>query len=157
VKKYFITLKFTWKKRQKLTENKRNVEKVAKYIPAEMKWKKLFAGQQGDLPAVLARVPVGAEARAPEDQRPVQVRKVPAAPGNDFIKSNFSGSATPCASPLPGPPFFRLYFFVHHPVNWDDRHLLARAMASKFTVTWQFSQREQFFCYGSNSTPFYQV
>jgi hypothetical protein len=25
-------------------------------------------------------------------------------------------------------------FLVHHPVNWDDRHLLARAMASDFSV-----------------------
>jgi hypothetical protein len=36
-------------------------------------------------------------------------------------------------------------FLVHHPVKQDDRHLLARAMASDFSVTWQFSQREQLF------------
>jgi hypothetical protein len=36
------------------------------------------------------------------------------------------------------------YFLVHHPVNWDDWHLLAHAMASDFTVTWQHSQREQY-------------
>jgi hypothetical protein len=45
-------------------------------------------------------------------------------------------------------------FLVHHCVNRDDRHLLAHAMASGFTVAWQYSQREQlFFCYGSNSMP----
>jgi hypothetical protein len=34
-----------------------------------------------------------------------------------------------------------LHFYsilVHHPVNRDDWHLLARAMASDFTVAWQF-------------------
>jgi hypothetical protein len=39
---------------------------------------------------------------------------------------------------LLGPPFFSVYSFgVHHLVNWDDRHLLAHAMASDFSVTWQ--------------------
>jgi hypothetical protein len=38
-------------------------------------------------------------------------------------------------------------FLVHHPVNQDDRHLLAHAMASDFTVAWQYSQREQWFCF----------
>jgi hypothetical protein len=38
-----------------------------------------------------------------------------------------------------------LSFFgvAHHPVNRDDRHLLAHALASDFTVACQFSQREQ--------------
>jgi hypothetical protein len=47
---------------------------------------------------------------------------------------------------LLGPPFF---------VHWDDQHLLARAMASNFSVAWQcLSKRTiSFFCYGSNSTP----
>jgi hypothetical protein len=49
--------------------------------------------------------------------------------------------------------FFDYSFRSHHPVNWDDWHLLAHAMASDFTVTLQFSQREHFFHYGSNSTP----
>jgi hypothetical protein len=32
---------------------------------------------------------------------------------------------------LLGPPFFPIILFlVHRPVNWDDRHLLAHAMAS---------------------------
>jgi hypothetical protein len=55
---------------------------------------------------------------------------------------------------LLSPPFFSDYsFLVHHPVNWDDQHPLAHAMASDFTVARQFSQREQlFFRYGSNST-----
>jgi hypothetical protein len=33
-------------------------------------------------------------------------------------------------------------FWVHHLVNRDDRHLLAHAMASDFSVAWQF-QRDQ--------------
>jgi hypothetical protein len=58
-----------------------------------------------------------------------------------------STPATPCASPPPRPSIFSNYFFlvVHHPVNWDDRHLLAHAMASDFTVARQVSQREQLF------------
>jgi hypothetical protein len=44
------------------------------------------------------------------------------------------GSATPCASP---PPRLSIFsdnsFSVHHPVSRDDRHLLARAMASDFS------------------------
>jgi hypothetical protein len=36
---------------------------------------------------------------------------------------------------LLGPPFFTDYSFrVHHLVNRDDRHLLAHAMASDFSV-----------------------
>jgi hypothetical protein len=36
-------------------------------------------------------------------------------------------------------PFFPDYsFLVHHPVDWEDRQLLSHAMASDFTVTWQF-------------------
>jgi hypothetical protein len=36
---------------------------------------------------------------------------------------------------LLGPQFYQLSFFlVHHPVNRDDRHLRAHAMASDFTV-----------------------
>jgi hypothetical protein len=47
---------------------------------------------------------------------------------------------------LLSPTFFAYYFFlVHHPVNWDDRHILANAMAYDFTVALQFSQREQSF------------
>jgi hypothetical protein len=53
---------------------------------------------------------------------------------------------------LLGPPFFPNYSFLVNPVNLDDRHVLAPTMASDFTVTWQYSQREQlFFLYGSNS------
>jgi hypothetical protein len=46
-----------------------------------------------------------------------------------------------------------LHFLLHHPVNIDDQHHLAHAMASNFTITSKFSQREELFCYGSNSTP----
>jgi hypothetical protein len=49
---------------------------------------------------------------------------------------------------LLGPPFLSDYYFlVHPPVNWDGQHLLARARASAFSVTWQFSQREQLFLF----------
>jgi hypothetical protein len=49
----------------------------------------------------------------------------------------WGGAATPCASLLFGPLFYYDYsFLVHHPVNRDDQHLLAHAMASDFTVTW---------------------
>jgi hypothetical protein len=42
------------------------------------------------------------------------------------------------------PPFFSDYsFLVHHPINRDDRQLLAHARVSDFTVACQFSQREQ--------------
>jgi hypothetical protein len=55
------------------------------------------------------------------------------------------------------PPFFLEYSsIVHHPVNWDDRQLLAHVLASDFTALWQFSQREKlfvFFGYRSSSTP----
>jgi hypothetical protein len=47
----------------------------------------------------------------------------------------FLGSATPCASTPPWPSIFSDYsFWFHHPVNQDDRHLLAHAMASDFSV-----------------------
>jgi hypothetical protein len=50
----------------------------------------------------------------------------------------FSGSATPCASPPPRPSIFSDYsFWVHHPVNRDDRQLLTHAMASDFSAAWQ--------------------
>jgi hypothetical protein len=56
------------------------------------------------------------------------------------------GAAPPCASPPPRPSIFSDdSLLVHHPVNRDDLNLLAHAMASDFTVTWQFSQRKQFF------------
>jgi hypothetical protein len=60
-----------------------------------------------------------------------------------FLVSFFVGSATPCASLTPRPSsFFPIIFFlVHHPVNRDDRHLLAHAMASDFTVAWHFLVR----------------
>jgi hypothetical protein len=51
----------------------------------------------------------------------------------------FCGSATPCASPPSRPSIFSNYsFWVHHPANRDDRHLLAHAMVSDFLVAWQF-------------------
>jgi hypothetical protein len=49
------------------------------------------------------------------------------------------GSATPCASPPPRPAIFsNCSFWIHHLVNRNDHHLLAHAMASDFSVTWQF-------------------
>jgi hypothetical protein len=39
---------------------------------------------------------------------------------------------------LLGPQFFSDYsFWVHHPANWDDQHLLAHTMASDFSIAWQ--------------------
>jgi hypothetical protein len=35
-------------------------------------------------------------------------------------------------------------FLVHHPLNWDDRHLLACAMVSDFSAAWQFFQPKSF-------------
>jgi hypothetical protein len=56
------------------------------------------------------------------------------------------GAVFPCAYPPPQPSILSDYYFlVHHPVNRDEWHILAHAMASDFTVTWQFSQREQLF------------
>jgi hypothetical protein len=70
------------------------------------------------------------------------------------LESQEKGEGLGHSSLFLGPPFVHI-FLVHHPVNRDDRHLLALAMASDFTVALQYSQREQlFFCYGSNSTPY---
>jgi hypothetical protein len=65
------------------------------------------------------------------------------------------GSATPCASPPPWTSIFSDYsFWVHHSITWHDRHLLAHAMASDLSVTWQcLSKRTTGFCYESNSMP----
>jgi hypothetical protein len=56
---------------------------------------------------------------------------------------------------LLGPPFFSDYsFWIHHLVNWDDRHLLAHAMASDFSFAWQcLSKRtvKNCNCYGMDS------
>jgi hypothetical protein len=72
---------------------------------------------------------------------------------------DFFWSANPCASPLPQPAiliFFQLFFFrIHHPVNRDDRHLLAHAMTSDFSKSHgSSSQKGQLvFHYRSNSMP----
>jgi hypothetical protein len=39
------------------------------------------------------------------------------------------------------------------PCNWDNRHLLARAMASDFSDAWQFSPREQLIFFVTDQTP----
>jgi hypothetical protein len=44
-----------------------------------------------------------------------------------------------CLSSSSALHFSNYNFLVHHPVNWDDRLLLACAMASDFSVAWQFS------------------
>jgi hypothetical protein len=51
------------------------------------------------------------------------------------------GGLRPLVPILLGPHFFH-YFLVRHLVNWDDRHLHACAMASDFTVAWQFICRD---------------
>jgi hypothetical protein len=78
------------------------------------------------------------------------------AQGNyDSQSKFFGGSTTTCASPPPRSYIFSNYsFWVHHPVNCDDQHLLAHAMASDFTVAWQYSQREQFFVTGQTPRPY---
>jgi hypothetical protein len=40
--------------------------------------------------------------------------------------------------------FCQLFFFVHHPLNLDDQHLLAHSMATDFTVAWQFFSKITF-------------
>jgi hypothetical protein len=52
------------------------------------------------------------------------------------VLEGFVWSANPCASPQPS-IFFNYSFLVHHPVNPDDWHLLAHAMAADFSVAWQ--------------------
>jgi hypothetical protein len=71
-------------------------------------------------------------------------------------KHDFGGASGPLCLSSSALHFSYYSFLVHHPVNQDDRHLLACAMASDSTVAWQFSQREQLFFYGlfyGNSTP----
>jgi hypothetical protein len=62
------------------------------------------------------------------------------ASGPNTAQWNFSGSF-PGKNPLfysSSTLHFSDYsFMVHHPVNRDDRHLLAHAMASDFSVAWQ--------------------
>jgi hypothetical protein len=63
------------------------------------------------------------------------LKPIPSA--TSLILHSFFGSAAPCASP-PRPSIFSDYSsWVHHPVSHDDRHLLAHAMASDFSVTWK--------------------
>jgi hypothetical protein len=42
---------------------------------------------------------------------------------------------------LLSPAFFRLFFLCQPPFNLDDRQLLAHAMASDFSVAWQFPKK----------------
>jgi branched-subunit amino acid transport protein len=37
-----------------------------------------------------------------------------------------------------------ILFLVHHPINWDNRYLLAHVIASNFSVARRLSQREHF-------------
>jgi hypothetical protein len=65
-------------------------------------------------------------------------------------KKFFLGSATPCASPPTRPSIFTDYSFLDPPpVNWDDRYLLANAMASDFTLAILSERIIVFFYYGS--------
>jgi hypothetical protein len=69
--------------------------------------------------------------------------------------SNFGGQQPLVPFLLLSPPFFPIViFWVHHPANPDDQHLLPHAMASGFSVASSISKREQLvFHYGSNSMP----
>jgi hypothetical protein len=74
-----------------------------------------------------------------------------------YIRGTFWGVQQPLVHLLSSSSalhFFQLFFLVHHPVNRDDQHLIAHAMASYFSVTSQFSEREQLvFCCGTISIP----
>jgi hypothetical protein len=54
---------------------------------------------------------------------------------------------------LLGPPFFQLFFLVHHLVDRDDRHLLAHAMASDFSVAWQCLSNRTIVFFVTDLTP----
>jgi hypothetical protein len=49
--------------------------------------------------------------------------------------------------------FFWLFFLVHHLVNRDDRHLLAHAMASDFSVAWQCLSKRTIVFFVTDQTP----
>jgi hypothetical protein len=52
--------------------------------------------------------------------------QVPTLKSRVFLVCFLVGSAFPCASPPPRPSiFFNYSFLALHPINWDDRHLLA--------------------------------
>jgi hypothetical protein len=53
-----------------------------------------------------------------------------------------------------GPPLFPIILFlVQHPVNQDDRHLLAHAMASDLSVAWQFLSKRTIGFFVKDQTP----
>jgi hypothetical protein len=54
---------------------------------------------------------------------------------------------------LLSPPFFRLFFLVHHLVNRNDWHLLAHAMASDFLVAWQCLSKRTIVFFVMDETP----
>jgi hypothetical protein len=68
----------------------------------------------------------------------------------EFVYVGFFGSATPCASPPPWPSNFSNYSFWVHP---DDRHLLAHAMASDFSVAWQLLSKLTIVFFITDQTP----
>jgi hypothetical protein len=52
-----------------------------------------------------------------------------------MLKRGFLGQQPLVPLLLLGPPFFSIYSFLfHHPVNQNDRHLFAHAMASYFSI-----------------------
>jgi Fe-S-cluster containining protein len=72
----------------------------------------------------------------------------------DFSCKFFGGSTTPCASPPPWPSIFSDYsFWIHNLANWDDRHLLAHAMASDFSVPWQCLLKRTIGFFVTDQTP----
>jgi hypothetical protein len=59
---------------------------------------------------------------------------------------------------LLGLPFFpNSSFWVHHPVNGDDRHLLAHAMAFDFSVTRQLLSKRTIVVFIMDQTPFQMI
>jgi hypothetical protein len=58
------------------------------------------------------------------------------------------------SSSAPRPSIFSDYsFWVHHIVNRDDRHLLAHAMASDFSVAWQCLSKRTIVFFVKDQTP----
>jgi hypothetical protein len=58
-----------------------------------------------------------------------------------------------CLSSSSALHFFWLFFLVHHLVNQDDRHLLAHAMASDFSVAWQCLSKRTIGFFVTDQTP----
>jgi hypothetical protein len=84
------------------------------------------------------------------ERQPPRSRSLVNHPSYFFRGNGGWGVSSPlCLSSSSTLHFSYYSFWVHQPVNWDDRHLLAHAIASDFSVTWKsfliyyFSQRQR--------------